>query len=108
VLDKATAQAPEERYNTAKEMADAILEAIKPLRPAEPDNVIKFLRSISPKAMRGIEGRVTQPVDIPVIPPPEEETGERTAIETPDKSAPRHVAEDEGDSTVQMGKRPTE
>ena len=48
------------------------------------------------------------PSDVPVvIPPPEEATGERTAIETPDKSAPR-VVEEEVDSTVQMGKRPAD
>jgi serine/threonine-protein kinase len=104
VFHKATETAPDQRYSTASEMAEAILEAIKPLRPAEPADVVKFLRSISPKAMRSVETRISQPMDIPIIPPPDEETGERTAIETPDKSASKPI-DHNGDSTVQMGKR---
>ncbi|HUS27018.1 MAG TPA: serine/threonine-protein kinase [Kofleriaceae bacterium] len=88
VLRKSTEQSPTDRYASAKEMADAILEAIKPLRPAEPADVVKFLRSISPKAMRGHDVRVSQPIDVPPLPPDDEEEA--------------------GDATVQMGKRPTD
>ena len=115
VLRKATETSPTERFATAQEFANAILEAIKPLRPADPAAVVKFLRSISPKFM-GLERRVTAPTgavepgepepDAPHVepPPPTEQTGERTVVEVPDKSATGQGP----DRTVQMGKRPVD
>ena len=97
VLLQATDTNPLRRFATAAELSTAILDSIEPLRPAEPAEVVKFLRVISPKLM-GTDTRTPAP-------PPDEQTGERTAIEIPDKSSSKTV---DGERTVQMGKQTTD
>jgi eukaryotic-like serine/threonine-protein kinase len=91
VLRRGTETDPKDRFATAGDFADAILEAIKPLRPAEPLEVVKFLRSISPKAM-GPASRLSSVVE------PPDASGERTLVDVPDAPEP--------DRTVPLGKRP--
>jgi serine/threonine-protein kinase len=51
VLSRATETNPERRYATASELASAITEAIQPETVADPDTVVKFLRTVSPAHM---------------------------------------------------------
>jgi len=87
VLRRATEQLAAQRYNSANELTAAILTAIRPIKPAEPDIVIEYLRELCPQQM-GADGLDLTPI-------PEEHTGVGTVVER-------------GEQTVVEGKRKSE
>jgi serine/threonine-protein kinase len=84
VIRKATDAAAEDRYDHAALFAEALVAAIAPAQPAEPEQIADFLCQVCPELM---DETAPIPADIteasPAAPPePEPEaTGERTAVE---------------------------
>jgi serine/threonine-protein kinase len=75
VLRRATEAAPDQRFASAAELSAALLEAIAPARPAEPAEVVAFLRVVCPTQMGDA------PPNAAEVPEPEPATAEQTVAE---------------------------